>query len=161
MVILASFQQHPLVAFGAATTLVLGAAYTLWMVKRVVFGEVGQPRTSPSSSDINGREALVLGMFALGVLALGVYPKPLTDLMDASIAQLVEPARAPASSERNPHDRRPCSPPPTCCRCCPRSACCVGAAFALLMLDLFLSPQRRALVTHVSLAAADPGRARR
>jgi NADH-quinone oxidoreductase subunit M len=88
MVILAAFQKHPLIAFGAATTLVLGAAYTLWMVKRVVFGKVGNHHVA-ALTDINGREALMLGVFALGVIALGVYPKPLTDLMDASVAQLV------------------------------------------------------------------------
>jgi NADH-quinone oxidoreductase subunit M len=88
MVILAAFQQNPLVAVGAATTLVLGAAYTLWMVKRVVFGTVANHHVA-ELKDVNGRETLVLGVFALGVLALGVYPKPLTDLMDASVAQLV------------------------------------------------------------------------
>jgi NADH-quinone oxidoreductase subunit M len=88
MVVLAAFQQNPLVAFGAATTLVLGAAYTLWMVKRVVFGKVGNQHVA-ELADINGREAFVLVVFALGVVALGVYPKPLTDLMDASVAQLV------------------------------------------------------------------------
>ena len=88
MVVLASFQQSPLVAFGAATTLILGAAYTLWMVKRVVFGAVANHHVA-ELSDINSREAWVLGIFALGVLAVGVYPKPLTDLMDASVTQLV------------------------------------------------------------------------
>jgi NADH-quinone oxidoreductase subunit M len=57
-------------------------------VKRVVFGPVGNHHVA-ELTDINGREALVLGVFALGVLALGVYPKPLTDLMDASVTQLV------------------------------------------------------------------------
>src|SRR5690348_6449781 len=75
MVILAAFQQHPLIAFFAATTLVLGAAYTLWMVKRVVFGKVGNHHVA-ELTEMNGREALVLGLFAVGVLALGVYPKP-------------------------------------------------------------------------------------
>jgi NADH-quinone oxidoreductase subunit M len=65
-----------------------GAAYTLWMVKRVVFGKVANHHVA-ELSDINGREALVLGVFALGVLAIGVYPKPLTDLMDASVGQLI------------------------------------------------------------------------
>jgi NADH-quinone oxidoreductase subunit M len=88
MVVLAAFQQNPLVAFGAATTLVLGAAYTLWMVKRVVFGKVGNHHVA-ELSDMNGREAFVLAVFALGVLAIGVYPRPLTELMDASVAQLV------------------------------------------------------------------------
>jgi NADH-quinone oxidoreductase subunit M len=88
MVVLAAFQAQPLLALGAATTLVLGAAYTLWMVKRVVFGKVANHHVA-ELTDIGAREAWVLGLFALGVLALGVYPKPLTDLMDASVAQLV------------------------------------------------------------------------
>ena len=88
MVILASFQYNAWVAFGAGFTLILGAAYTLWMVKRVVFGDVANHHVA-ELTDINGREVLVLGVFALGTLALGVYPKPLTDLMEAPIAQLL------------------------------------------------------------------------
>ena len=88
MVVLAAFQQQPLIAFGAATTLIMGAAYTLWMVKRVVFGKVANHHVA-ELTDMNAREAWVLGIFALGVLAIGVYPKPLTDLMDASVTQLV------------------------------------------------------------------------
>ena len=87
MVILASFQHDPLVAFAAAITLVLGAAYTLWMVKRVVFGDVANANVA-ALQDLDAREWIVLGVFAVGVLALGVYPKPLTDLMEPSIAQL-------------------------------------------------------------------------
>ena len=87
MVILASFQKHPLLAFAAATTLITGAAYTLWLVKRVVFGEVANAHVA-ELEDINMREWIVLGTFAIGVLLLGVYPKPLTDLMEPSIAQL-------------------------------------------------------------------------
>ncbi|KLD71022.1 MULTISPECIES: NADH-quinone oxidoreductase subunit M [Xanthomonas] len=87
MVILASFQKHPLVAFAAATTLVITAAYTLWLYKRVFFGEVANAHVA-ELKDINGREAFVLGVFAAGVLALGLYPKPLTDLMEPSIAKL-------------------------------------------------------------------------
>jgi len=88
MVVLAAFQHQPIIAFGAATTLILGAAYTLWMVKRVVFGDVANNHVA-ELKDINVREAFVLGIFALGVLAVGIYPKPLTDLMDASVTQLV------------------------------------------------------------------------
>ena len=88
MVILAAFQHNVWIAVGAGFTLILGAAYTLWMVKRVIYGEVANTHVA-ELTDINGREALVLGVFALGILALGVYPKPLTDLMEAPIAQLL------------------------------------------------------------------------
>ncbi|MFC6839639.1 NADH-quinone oxidoreductase subunit M [Xanthomonas theicola] len=87
MVIMASFQAHPLLAFAAATTLVITAAYTLWLYRRVFFGEVANAHVA-ELKDINGREALVLGVFAVGVLVLGLYPKPLTDLMEPSIAKL-------------------------------------------------------------------------
>jgi len=88
MVILAAFQAQPWIGFIAGTTLVLGAAYTLWMVKRVMFGEVANSHVA-ELTDIDAREAWVLGLFAAGVLLIGVYPKPLTDLMDASVVQLV------------------------------------------------------------------------
>ncbi|WP_426683174.1 NADH-quinone oxidoreductase subunit M [Xanthomonas translucens pv. undulosa] len=87
MVIMASFQAHPLLAVGAGTTLVITAAYTLWLYRRVFFGEVANAHVA-ALKDINGREALVLGVFAVGVLVLGLYPKPLTDLMEPSIAKL-------------------------------------------------------------------------
>ena len=87
MVILASFQYHPLTAFAATFTLVIGAAYTLWLVKRVMFGEVGNAHVA-ELQDINAREVLVLGVFAIGVLFIGLWPKPLTDLMEPSIAHL-------------------------------------------------------------------------
>jgi len=87
MVIVASFQKHPLIALVAALTLIIGAAYTLWLVKRVMYGEVANSHVA-ELKDINGREALVLGVFAIGVLVLGVYPKPLVDLMEPSIANL-------------------------------------------------------------------------
>jgi NADH-quinone oxidoreductase subunit M len=94
MVILATFQQSPLVAFGAATTLVLGAAYTLWLVKRVVFGKVANSHVA-ELTDVNVREVIVLGVFAIGVLLVGVYPKPLTDLMGNAVSQLaIEMARS-------------------------------------------------------------------
>lgn len=87
MVILASFQQHPLIAFAAATTLMTGAGYSLWLAKRVIWGKVANAHVA-ELTDINMREWIVLGVFAAGVLLIGVYPKPLTDLMDPSIAQL-------------------------------------------------------------------------
>jgi NADH-quinone oxidoreductase subunit M len=89
MVIVAAFQAHPLIAFFAAFTLILGAAYTLWMVKRVVFGEIANSHVA-ELTDINAREAWMLGLFAAGVLVFGIYPKPLVELMDAPIAALVE-----------------------------------------------------------------------
>jgi len=87
MVILAAFQQHPLVALVAALTLIIGAGYTLWLVKRVVWGEVGNAHVA-ELEDINPRETFVLVGFAVGVLALGLWPKPLTDLMEPAIANL-------------------------------------------------------------------------
>jgi NADH-quinone oxidoreductase subunit M len=87
MVILASFQQHPLIAFGVATTLITGAGYTLWLAKRILWGEVGNAHVA-QMQDIDMREWIVLGTFAAGVLLIGVWPKPLTDLMEPSIAQL-------------------------------------------------------------------------
>jgi NADH-quinone oxidoreductase subunit M len=81
MVILSAFQRNPWIALGAATTLIIGAAYTLWLYKRIFFGEVANSHVA-ELKDINGREWLVLGVFAIGVLALGIYPKPLTDLME-------------------------------------------------------------------------------
>jgi NADH-quinone oxidoreductase subunit M len=89
MIIIASFQVHPLIAFFAAFTLILGAAYTLWMVKRVVFGAVANQHVA-ELTDISAREAYMLGLFAVGVLAIGIYPKPLVDLMNAPISALVD-----------------------------------------------------------------------
>ncbi|HHH12713.1 MAG TPA: NADH-quinone oxidoreductase subunit M, partial [Thiolapillus brandeum] len=89
MVILASFRADFWFAFLAATTLIIGAAYTLWMVKRVVFGDVSSEKVA-ALTDINGREALVLGSLAIAVLALGLWPGPLVEVMDASITNLVK-----------------------------------------------------------------------
>ena len=89
MVILASFQADFWYAFLAATTLILGAAYTLWMVKRVVYGPVTSDKVA-SLRDANGRELLVLGTLAVAVLALGVWPGPLVEVMDASIQHLAQ-----------------------------------------------------------------------
>ncbi|MCU0766491.1 MAG: NADH-quinone oxidoreductase subunit M [Gammaproteobacteria bacterium] len=88
MVILASFRADFWFAFLAATTLIIGAAYTLWMVKRVVFGEVTGGKVA-ELSDINGREAVVLGALAVAVLALGLWPQPLIEVMGASVDNLL------------------------------------------------------------------------
>jgi NADH-quinone oxidoreductase subunit M len=89
MVILASFSANPWIALVAAFTLIIGAAYTLWLVKRVVWGEVTSEKVA-AMKDINGREAFVLGAFALVVLAIGVWPQPLVHLMGGSIDHLVQ-----------------------------------------------------------------------
>ena len=75
--------------FAAATTLVFGAAYTLWMYKRVVFGEVVNEKVA-ALSDLDRRELLVLGLLAIVVLGIGLYPKPLTDVLNASVTGLLE-----------------------------------------------------------------------
>lgn len=89
MVILASFSANPWIALFAAFTLIIGAAYTLWLVKRVLWGEVTNSHVA-EMKDINGRETLVLGAFAALVLIIGVWPEPLTHLMDSSVSQLVQ-----------------------------------------------------------------------
>jgi NADH-quinone oxidoreductase subunit M len=89
MVILSSFQFNAWVAAGAAFTLIIGAAYTLWLVKRVIFGEVTNDHVA-HLKDINPREALVLGAFAAGTLFFGIWPEPLTHLMDASVKHIVD-----------------------------------------------------------------------
>jgi NADH-quinone oxidoreductase subunit M len=87
-VIVASFQANFWYAFLAATTLILGAAYTLWMVKRVVFGEIANDGVA-ALEDVNRREFFMLAILAVSVLALGVWPAPLTDLMSSTIDNLL------------------------------------------------------------------------
>jgi len=89
LVILASFRANPWFAFLAATTLVLGAAYTLWMVKRVVFGAVANDGVA-ALEDIGTREMLVLGVLAVAVLLLGVWPAPLLEVMGPTIDHLLD-----------------------------------------------------------------------
>ncbi|RDS80497.1 NADH-quinone oxidoreductase subunit M [Dyella monticola] len=89
MVILSSFSANPWIALFAAFTLIIGAAYTLWLVKRVLWGEVTNPHVA-EMKDINGREWFVLGAFAAAVLVLGVWPEPLIHLMDNSVNQIVQ-----------------------------------------------------------------------
>ncbi len=88
MVILAAVQHNFWIAFGAAFTLILGAAYTLWMYKRVYFGAVANDHVK-SLVDINGREFLVLGVLAALTLFMGLYPKPFTDVMHVSVQDLL------------------------------------------------------------------------
>ncbi len=89
MVILSSFKANVWFAFLAATTLILGAAYTLWLVKRVIYGEVRHEGVA-TLKDINARETVILGVLAVAVLALGLYPAPLVDVMHASIDNLIQ-----------------------------------------------------------------------
>jgi NADH-quinone oxidoreductase subunit M len=88
MVILGAVKVNFWIGLLAATTLIFGAAYTLWMVKRVYFGEVANDDVR-QLSDINGREFWMLLLLALAVLFMGLYPRPFTDLMDASVAELL------------------------------------------------------------------------
>ncbi|MBT3047759.1 MAG: NADH-quinone oxidoreductase subunit M [Candidatus Thiodiazotropha sp.] len=89
MVILASFRADFWYAFLAATTLIIGAAYTLWMVKRVVFGDVTNEGVA-ALQDMNQREYIVLGTLAAAVLLLGLWPAPLVEVMDASVNNLLQ-----------------------------------------------------------------------
>ena len=94
MVILAAFQANFWYAFLAAVTLILGAAYSLWLVKRVIFGEVANKNVA-NLEDINAREALVLGTIAVAVLLVGLWPQPLVEMMHASVDQLLQHIQQP------------------------------------------------------------------
>ena len=89
MVILGAIKVNFWYAFGAAITLILGAAYTLWMVKRVIFGEIANDQVR-KLTDINSREMLFLGLLAVAVMVMGVYPKPFTDVMHVSVDALLK-----------------------------------------------------------------------
>ena len=89
MVILAAVKVNFWIAFIAATTLIFGAAYTLWMVKRVFYGEVANHHVA-ELKDLSKRETLILATLALAVLGFGMYPKPLTDLTHATAAQFMQ-----------------------------------------------------------------------
>jgi NADH-quinone oxidoreductase subunit M len=88
MVIMGAMQANFWLALVAATTLVWGAAYTLWMYKRVIFGAVANDHVA-SLQDLNARELAVLGLLAAAVLFMGVYPLPFTEVMHASVNELL------------------------------------------------------------------------
>jgi NADH-quinone oxidoreductase subunit M len=88
LVILGALQANFWYAFFAATTLILGAAYTLWMVKRVYFGNVTNHHVA-ELTDINKRELLILGVLAVMVLGFGLYPQPITDMTHATVNQFL------------------------------------------------------------------------
>jgi NADH-quinone oxidoreductase subunit M len=88
-VILASFKASFWIAFAAGTTLVLGAAYTLWMIKRVVFGDIANEKVA-ALEDINNREIISLSLLAIVILLLGVWPDPLTEVSEATLTNLLQ-----------------------------------------------------------------------
>jgi NADH-quinone oxidoreductase subunit M len=89
LVIMGAVKVNFWYAFLAATTLVFGAAYTLWMVKRVLYGEIANENVA-ALRDVGRRELLFLVVLAVCVLALGLYPKPLSDVMNPTIQRLLE-----------------------------------------------------------------------
>ncbi|MGD2140406.1 MAG: NADH-quinone oxidoreductase subunit M [Burkholderiales bacterium] len=93
-VILGTMSVNFWYTFAAATTLIFGAAYTLWMYKRVVFGEVANDEVD-KLADINWRELFILGLLAIVVLGIGIYPKPLTDVLNVSVTGLLEHVAVP------------------------------------------------------------------
>ena len=88
MVILGAVDDNFWIGMAAASALIFGAAYTLWMVKRVYLGPVANDHVR-DLTDINAREYLMLSLLAIAVLVMGVYPKPFTDVMDASVSNLL------------------------------------------------------------------------
>ncbi len=94
MVIMGAMQKSFWLAFVAATTLVLGASYTLWMYKRVIFGAVANDHVA-ALKDLNPRELGVLVALAIAVLAMGVYPVAFTEVMHASVGDLLRHVAVP------------------------------------------------------------------
>ncbi|MGA8005699.1 MAG: NADH-quinone oxidoreductase subunit M [Burkholderiales bacterium] len=94
MVILGAMSANFWIAFAAATTLIWGAAYTLWLYKRVIFGAVANDHVA-KLTDLNGREALVLALLAAAVLFMGLYPLPFTDVMHGSVQELLRHVAQP------------------------------------------------------------------
>ena len=89
MVILGAVKANFWVGAAAATALIFGAAYSLWMIKRVYFGDVANDNVR-TLEDLNAREFTMLAVLAVAVLAMGLYPKPFTDVMHVSVAELLK-----------------------------------------------------------------------
>ena len=89
MVILGAVKFNFWIGLLAATALIFGAAYSLWMVKRVIFGAITHDHVA-KLSDLNKREFLMLGVLAIAVIAMGLYPAPFTDAMQVSVADLLQ-----------------------------------------------------------------------
>jgi NADH-quinone oxidoreductase subunit M len=94
MVIMGAMKVNLWVAAVAATTLIWGAGYTLWMYKRVIFGPVANDKVA-ALKDLNPRELAVLGLLAVAVLFMGVYPLPFTEVMHASVNELLRHVAQP------------------------------------------------------------------
>jgi len=89
MVIMGAVEHNFWIGLLAATALILGASYSLWMVKRVAFGDIANDNVR-ALTDINAREFLILGVMAIAVLYMGIHPKPFTDVMHASVEALLQ-----------------------------------------------------------------------
>ncbi|RZJ15064.1 MAG: NADH-quinone oxidoreductase subunit M [Acidovorax sp.] len=94
MVILGATKANFWIGAASATALIFGAAYTLWMFKRVYLGPVANENVK-GLTDINSREFLVMALLAIAVLAMGLYPRPFTDVMDTSVAELLKHVAQP------------------------------------------------------------------
>jgi NADH-quinone oxidoreductase subunit M len=94
MVIMGAMKAGFWIAFAAASTLVFGAAYTLWMYKRVIFGAIANDQVA-ALKDLNSREFFVLGALAVAVLVMGLYPLPFTEVMHASVNELLRHVALP------------------------------------------------------------------
>jgi NADH-quinone oxidoreductase subunit M len=94
MVILGAVKANFWLGFAAATALIFGAAYTLWMVKRVYLGPVTNDNVR-KLTDINAREFLMLALLAIAVLYMGLYPKPFTDVMNVTVADFLKHMATP------------------------------------------------------------------
>jgi NADH-quinone oxidoreductase subunit M len=89
MVILGAVKFNFWIGMLAATALIFGAAYSLWLAKRVVFGAIANKHVA-ELTDLNSREFFMLGLLAIAVIAMGVYPAPFTDLMQTSVSDLLK-----------------------------------------------------------------------
>ncbi len=129
-------------------TLILGAAYTLWMVKRVIFGPVANSHVA-ELTDLNGREFLVLGVLAVAVLLLGVYPAPLLNIMEVSVHHLSSRPCIPSC-----RFELTCQIPQwTWASVAPASGeiFLVFAICAVLLIDVFAGEKRRGLAPTLTL----------
>jgi NADH-quinone oxidoreductase subunit M len=100
MVILGAIEVNFWYAFLASFTLIFGAAYTLWMVKRVFYGEVANQNVE-ALKDLNKREFFLLAILAIAVLAIGIYPEPLTNITNATVTEFLNhmsQSKLPASA---------------------------------------------------------------